>query len=77
LADRVRAGAQPYFGPRPRVGSVVGDKMFDGVIPLGRSCAAAQSFWAVHAYVSAGPCRELAAAHRCDEERPDARERSG
>ncbi len=44
-ADRVRAGAQPYFGPRPRVGSVVGDKMFDGVIPLGRrSCAAAQSF---------------------------------
>jgi hypothetical protein len=44
LADRVRAGAQPYFGPRPRVGSVAGDKMFDGVIPLGRSFAAAQSF---------------------------------
>ena len=44
LVDRVRAGAQPYFGPRPRVGSVAGDKMFDGVIPLGRSFAAARSF---------------------------------
>ena len=31
----LRAGARPYFGPRLGVGSRVGDKMFDGVIPLG------------------------------------------
>jgi hypothetical protein len=33
----LRAGAQPYFGPRLGVGSRVGDKMFDGVIPLGEA----------------------------------------
>jgi len=32
----LRAGARPYFGPRLGVGSRVGDKMFDGVIPLGK-----------------------------------------
>jgi hypothetical protein len=31
----LRAGARPYFGPRLGVGSRVGDKIFDGVIPLG------------------------------------------
>ena len=44
----VRAGARAYFGPRPGVGSRAGDMMFDGVIPLGVSVAAARSFWAVH-----------------------------
>ena len=43
-----------------------GDKMFDGVIPLGGSVAAAQSFEAVHANVSAAAVREPAAAHRCE-----------
>ena len=33
----LRAGARPYFGPRLGVGSRVGDKMFDGVIPLGEA----------------------------------------
>jgi hypothetical protein len=33
----LRAGARPYFGPRLGVGSRAGDKMFDGVIPLGEA----------------------------------------
>ena len=40
----LRAGARAYFGPRPGVGSRAGDMMFDGVIPLGVSVAAARSF---------------------------------
>ena len=47
------------------VGSRAGDMMFDGVIPLGVSVAAARSFWAVHGVAAAG-LRELAAAHLCD-----------
>ena len=36
-AGGVRAGARAYFGPRPGVGSRVGDMMVDGVIPLGEA----------------------------------------
>ena len=39
----VRAGARAYFGPRPAV-RLVGDVMFDGVIPLGEACCGRSFF---------------------------------
>ena len=36
-AGGVRAGAQPYFGPRPSGWLRAGDIMCDGVIPLGEA----------------------------------------
>ena len=35
--DVVRAGAQPYLGPRSEGCFRVGDMMVDGVIPLGEA----------------------------------------
>ena len=61
----VRAGAQPYFGPRPcRAAGRRQDVRWGD--PAGGSVAAAQSFEAVHANVSAATVREPAAAHRCE-----------
>jgi hypothetical protein len=39
-AGVAREGAQPYFGRDPRLGSGVGDMLFDGVIPLGEALRA-------------------------------------
>jgi hypothetical protein len=61
----VRAGAQPYFGPRPWCAAGRRQDVRWGD-PAGGSVAAAQSFEAVHANVSAAAVREPAAAHRCE-----------
>jgi len=55
----MRAGAQPYLGPRP-----AGGRRRDGRwgVPAGGACAAARSFEAVQGVpVAAGACREPAA----------------
>src|SRR5258708_1890755 len=65
--DRVRAGAQPYLGPRPVPAP---GRRHDGWWgdPAGGSVAAARSIRAVHANVAAGAGVEPAAAHLGDEE---------
>ena len=62
-AGGVRAGAQPYLGPRS---GVCQGRRHDGRWgdPAGGSAAAARSMKAVHVVVAAGACREPAAGHR-------------